>query len=114
MDCKLKLTDANIIFKPNQKGSKTETLESQEIEMVNWQRLAGSWGIRIFTKSGNLHRFAGFKDTERDRLARFFKQQYDMDMLDKELSVKGIKNSFKIENEKLNQNFPRNQRIRCL
>jgi len=89
MDCKLKLTDANIIFKPNQKGSKTETLESQEIEMVNWQRLAGSWGIRIFTKSGNLHRFAGFKDTERDRLARFFKQQYDMDMLDKELSVKG-------------------------
>jgi len=89
MDCKLKLTDDNIIFKANQKGSKTETLERQELEMVNWQRLAGSWGIRIFTKSGNLYRFAGFKDTERDRLARFFKQTYDMDMLDKELSVKG-------------------------
>jgi len=89
MDCKLKLTDEKIIFKPNQKGSKTETLESQELEMVNWQRLAGSWGIRIFTKSGNLYRFAGFKDTERERLARFFKQTYDMDMLDKELSVKG-------------------------
>ena len=89
MDCKLKLTDEKIIFKPVQKGSKTETLESQELEMVNWQRLAGSWGIRIFTKSGNLYRFAGFKDTERERLARFFKQTYDMDMLDKELSVKG-------------------------
>merc|ERR1740129_2353586 len=89
VDVKLKLTDEKIIFKANQKGSKTETLESQELEMVNWQRLAGSWGIRIFTKSGNLYRFAGFKDTERERLARFFKQTYDMDMLDKELSVKG-------------------------
>jgi len=89
MDCKIKMTNEKIIFKPNQKGSKTETLESQELEMVNWQRLAGSWGIRIFTKSGNLYRFAGFKDTERERLARFFKQTYDMDMLDKELSVKG-------------------------
>jgi len=89
MDCKIKMTNEKIIFKPNQKGSKTETLESQELEMVNWQRLAGSWGIRIFTKSGNLYRFAGFKDTERERLARFFKQTYDMDVLDKELSVKG-------------------------
>ena len=89
MDCKLKLTDDKIVFKGSQKGSKTETIERQDIELVNWQRLAGSWGIRIFTKNGNLSRFAGFKDTERERLARFFKQTYDLDMLDKELSVKG-------------------------
>ena len=89
MDGRLKLTDEKVIFKANQKSIKTETIERQEIEFVNWQRLAGSWGVRIFTKNGNLHRFAGFKDSERDRLARFFKQSYDMEMLDKELSVKG-------------------------
>jgi hypothetical protein len=33
-----------------------------QIDVVNWQRLAGSWGIRIFTKDGLLHRFAGFKE----------------------------------------------------
>jgi hypothetical protein len=33
-----------------------------KMDVVNWQRLAGSWGIRIFTNEGNLLRFAGFKE----------------------------------------------------
>ena len=86
----MKLTDDKIIFKPQKSGNaKSETVERNEIELVNWQRLAGSWGIRVFTKAGNLHRFAGFKDGEKEKLAKFFKNTYDMDMLDKELSVKG-------------------------
>lgn len=78
------------------------------MEMVNWQRLAGSWGIRLFTEDGTLYRFAGFKEPvgsgsgldvkgwmmtfvlqERERLAKFFKSTYRLDMLDRELSVKG-------------------------
>ena len=89
MDGRLKLTDEKVVFKSATKSGKAETIERNEIELVNWQRLAGTWGIRIFTKNGILHRFAGFKDSERDKLARFFKHSYDMDMLDKELSVKG-------------------------
>ena len=88
MDGRLKLTDEKIVFK-TAKAGKSETIERGEIEFVNWQRLAGSWGVRVFTKAGFLHRFAGFKDSERERLARFFKHSYDMEMLDKELSVKG-------------------------
>ena len=34
-------------------------------------------------------RFAGFKDPERDRLAKHFTDAYSLEMLDKELSVKG-------------------------
>ena len=30
--------------------------QADDIELVNWQRLAGAWGIRIFTKDGELHR----------------------------------------------------------
>lgn len=90
VDGRVKLTDEKVIFKPSKSGGgKGETIERQEIELVNWQRLAGSWGIRIFTKKGYLHRFAGFKDGEREKLAKFFKQSYDLEMLDKELSVKG-------------------------
>eukprot|EP00093_Oithona_nana_P006629 06629.XXX_36124_33230_1 [CDS] Oithona nana genome sequencing. len=89
MDGRLKLTDEKVVFKSATKSGKAETIERNEIEFVNWQRLAGTWGIRIFTKNGILHRFAGFKDSERDKLARFFKHSYDMEMLDKELSVKG-------------------------
>ena len=57
--------------------------------MVNWQRLAGTWGIRIFTSDGKLHRFAGFRDNDRERLAKFFSSTYGQEMLDRELSVKG-------------------------
>ena len=69
MDGRLKLTDEKVVFKSATKSGKAETIERNEIELVNWQRLAGTWGIRIFTKNGILHRFAGFKDSERDKLA---------------------------------------------
>jgi structure-specific recognition protein 1 len=85
---RLKLTDEKIIFKP-QKSGKSEQIQRENIELVNWQRLAGTWGIRIFTDKGDLHRFAGFKDVEREKLAKFFKKTYDLEMLDRELSVKG-------------------------
>jgi len=86
---RLKLTDKDLQFKPSGKSSKTETVIKEDIELVNWQRLAGTWGIRIFTTEGVLHRFAGFKEAERERLAKFFSQNYGKDMLDRELSVKG-------------------------
>jgi hypothetical protein len=58
---KLKMTDSKLVFKGNKSGSKNE-VNADQIEMVSWQRLAGTWGIRIFTREGNLQRFAGFKD----------------------------------------------------
>merc|ERR1719411_1743876 len=84
----LKLTDEKVVF-AHAKNGKKETVKAEEMELVNWQRLAGGWGIRIFTKEGKLHRFAGFRDNDRERLAKFFTQTYQKDMLDRELSVKG-------------------------
>ena len=86
---RLKLTDKELQFKPLGKSGKLETVIKEDIELVNWQRLAGSWGIRIFTNEGKLHRFAGFKEAEREKLAKFFTQNYGKEMLDRELSVKG-------------------------
>jgi len=85
---KLKLTDDKLVWKSGKTGKKEE-ITGEQLDVVNWQRLAGSWGIRLFTKSGDLVRFAGFKEAERERLAKFFKSSYGLDMLDRELSVKG-------------------------
>jgi len=87
-DGKLKLTDEKLVFKVKS-GSKQETVAKEEIEVVNWQRLAGTWGIRIFTSDGKLHRFAGFREQDRERLAKFFTTTYGQEMLDRELSYKG-------------------------
>jgi len=84
----LKLTDEKIVFAHSKSGRK-DTLTASDIDIVNWQRIAGVWGIRIFTKDGQLHRFAGFKEAERDRVAKHFSTSFNLEMLDRELSVKG-------------------------
>ena len=47
----------------NSKTGKVEQISSSDIELVNWQRLAGAWGLRVFLRSGALHRYGGFKDS---------------------------------------------------
>ena len=52
---RLKLTDNKIVFFHTKSGKK-DTVKAEDMELVNWQRLAGGWGIRIFTNDGQLHR----------------------------------------------------------
>ncbi|KAG7199932.1 hypothetical protein KM043_014368 [Ampulex compressa] len=85
---RLKLTDQNLIFK-NQKTGKVEQISANDMEMVNYQRFIGTWGLRIFLKNGTLHRFRGFKEGDQEKIAKFFSANYKKDMLEKELSLKG-------------------------
>lgn len=59
------------------------------MEMVNYQKFIGTWGLRIFLKNGTLHRFKGFKEADQEKIAKFFSVNYKKDMLEKELSLKG-------------------------
>ncbi|KAG5863803.1 hypothetical protein JTB14_017774 [Gonioctena quinquepunctata] len=85
---KLKMTDQHIIFK-NSKTGKVEQIPATDFDVVNFQNFAGTWGIRLFLKSGILHRFVGFKDSEKEKIAKFFTKSYKINMLEKELSTKG-------------------------
>ncbi|XP_065226212.1 FACT complex subunit Ssrp1 [Planococcus citri] len=85
---RLKFTEQNIVFK-NSKTGKVEQLSVGDIELVNWLKLVGAYGIRLFLKNGSLYRFLGFKDAERDKISKLFRQTYKLDMHEKELSVKG-------------------------
>nr|XP_022917432.1 FACT complex subunit Ssrp1 [Onthophagus taurus] len=85
---KLKMTDQNIVFK-NSKTGKVEQIPATEMDVVNFQNFVGTWGLRIFLKNGSLHRYAGFKDSEKEKIAKYFTSMYKIDMLEKELSLKG-------------------------
>lgn len=84
---KLKLTNESIIWK-SEKTGKVEQINGESIELVNFQKFVGHFGLRIFLKNGSLHRFTGFKDDEK-KIAEFFKTNYKLDMLEKELSMRG-------------------------
>ncbi|CAG9860341.1 unnamed protein product [Phyllotreta striolata] len=85
---KLKMTDQNIVFK-NSKSGKVQQIPSSDFDTVNFQNFAGTWGIRVFLKNGTLHRFMGFKDSDKEKIAKFFTNSYKIDMLERELSMKG-------------------------
>lgn len=85
---RLKLTDQNIVFK-NTKTGKVEQIVADDVELVNYQRFVGFFGIRLFLKNGNLHRYTGFKSGDEEKLSKFFKTNYNKDCLEKELSLKG-------------------------
>lgn len=82
------MTDQNIVFKSSKTG-KVEQISANDMEFVNFQRMVDTYGIRIFTKNGTLHRFSGFKDQDQDKIAAFFKTNYKQDMLEKEMSLRG-------------------------
>lgn len=76
------------MFKNNRTG-KVENIAAGDIDVVTWQRFAGHWGIRIFAKTGALHRLGGFREGDKDKIAKIFSTKYDNNMLDRELCVKG-------------------------
>lgn len=82
------MTDQNIIFKNNKTG-KVEQINGADMDLVNYQRFVGSFGLRIFMKNGTLHRYIGIKSGDEEKIASFVKKNYQMDMLEKELSLKG-------------------------
>lgn len=84
---KLKLTNDTIIWK-SEKTGKVEQLSAEDIDCVNFQKFVGHFGLRLFLKNGSLHRFTGFKDDEK-KISEFFKKNYKLDMLEKELSMRG-------------------------
>ncbi|EDW10013.1 FACT complex subunit Ssrp1 [Drosophila mojavensis] len=85
---RLKLTEQNIIFKNNKTG-KVEQIAADDIDLINSQKFVGTWGLRIFTKSGALHRFTGFRDSEHEKLGKYIKEAYSQEMVEKEMCVKG-------------------------
>ncbi|XP_016930367.2 FACT complex subunit Ssrp1 [Drosophila suzukii] len=85
---RLKLTEQNIIFK-NTKTGKVEQISAEDIDLINSQKFVGTWGLRVFTKSGLLHRFTGFRDSEHEKLGKFIKDAYSQEMVEKEMCVKG-------------------------
>lgn len=87
MTGRLKLTNETIIWKSDKTG-KVEEINSEDIELANYQRFVGHFGLRLFLKNGSLHRFQGFKEDEK-KLAEFFKKHYKLNMLEKELSMRG-------------------------
>ena len=54
---KLKMTDKGLSWKGSTSAKHKEEIAPEDVDLVGWQRLAGSWGIRLFDKAGQVRLF---------------------------------------------------------
>ena len=88
-ECRLTFRPQSIIFK-NIKTGKPITVPCDDIKSISWQRFASSWGVRIITKNGNLHRFDGLRTNDREQIKAYIERNYKLELKDRELSLKGF------------------------
>ncbi|XP_069485098.1 FACT complex subunit SSRP1 isoform X1 [Ambystoma mexicanum] len=87
-DGRLRLSRQGIIFKNNKTG-KVDNIQGSELSESLWRRVALGHGIKLTTKNGHIYKYDGFRDTEYDKLSEFFKSQFRVDLVEKDLCVKG-------------------------
>lgn len=78
-----------IIFK-NVKTGKASTIPAEQIQSVEWQRMAVDHGLRLILTNGAFHRFDGLKESDQDRIKRFIESQYKIELGTRQLSLKGF------------------------
>ncbi|KPM08770.1 hypothetical protein NH340_JMT00735 [Sarcoptes scabiei] len=85
---RLKLSNNQVIFK-NHKTGKIDNLGNNDIEKITWQKMAGAYCIRIMMKNGQIYRYGGFKEKEKENIEKFVSKFYSMPLETQDFSLKG-------------------------
>ncbi|XP_060627929.1 FACT complex subunit SSRP1 [Anolis sagrei] len=87
-DGRLRLNRQGVIFK-NSKTGKVDNIQASELAEGIWRRVALGHGLKLLTKGGHVYKYDGFRETEFDKLADFFKTHFHLELAEKDLCVKG-------------------------
>ncbi|KAF7236023.1 FACT complex subunit SSRP1 [Varanus komodoensis] len=87
-DGRLRLSRQGVIFK-NSKTGKVDNIQASELSEGIWRRVALGHGLKLLTKNGHVYKYDGFRETEFDKLSDFFKTHFHLELVEKDLCVKG-------------------------
>ncbi|XP_043404125.1 FACT complex subunit SSRP1 isoform X3 [Chelonia mydas] len=87
-DGRLRLSRQGVIFK-NSKTGKVDNIQASELAEGIWRRVALGHGLKLLTKNGHVYKYDGFRESEFDKLSEFFKSHYHLELVEKDLCVKG-------------------------
>ncbi|OQV21802.1 FACT complex subunit SSRP1 [Hypsibius exemplaris] len=85
---KLSFNNRGLVFR-NPGTGKNLVVAPTDWEDVFWIRIAGAFGLKFFLKSGPMHQFAGFKETDFEPISKFFRNSYQIDLKEEDKSLKG-------------------------
>ncbi|KAM4808926.1 FACT complex subunit SSRP1 [Rhinophrynus dorsalis] len=87
-DGRLKLSRAGLMYK-NSKTGKVDNIAAADLAEGVWRRVALGYGIKLLTRTGHVYKYDGFRETEYEKLAEYFKSHFQTELVEKDLCVKG-------------------------
>ncbi|KAM9375598.1 FACT complex subunit SSRP1a isoform 1-T2 [Pholidichthys leucotaenia] len=87
-DGRLRFSKQNVVYKSSKTG-KVDSILVSELNLAQWRRVCLGHGIKLGTSTGHIYKYDGFRDTDFEKISEFFKANYDMELTEKDMCVKG-------------------------
>ncbi|XP_041930341.1 FACT complex subunit SSRP1a isoform X2 [Alosa sapidissima] len=87
-DGRLRFSKQSIVYKSTKTG-KVDTIPVTDLSLAQWRRVCLGHGIKLSTSTGHVYKYDGFKDSDLDSIAAFFKANYKVELVEKDMCVKG-------------------------
>ncbi|CAH2321440.1 FACT complex subunit SSRP1 [Pelobates cultripes] len=87
-DGRLRVSRVGLMYK-NSKTGKVENIAAADLAEGVWRRVALGYGIKLLTRSGHVYKYDGFREMEFEKLSDYFKTNFNVELAEKDLCVKG-------------------------
>ncbi|KAM6952631.1 FACT complex subunit SSRP1a [Lycodopsis pacificus] len=87
-DGRLRFGKQTVVYKSSKTG-KVDSIPAGELNLAQWRRVCLGHGIKLGTNSGHVYKYDGFRDTDMEKIADFFKANYKVELTEKDMCVKG-------------------------
>uniref|UniRef100_A0A671RXY3 FACT complex subunit SSRP1 n=1 Tax=Sinocyclocheilus anshuiensis TaxID=1608454 RepID=A0A671RXY3_9TELE len=87
-DGRLRFSKQTVVYK-NSKTGKVDSIPVPELTQAQWRRVCLGHGIKLCTSTGNIYKYDGFKDTDLEKISEYFKANYKVELIEKDMCVKG-------------------------
>ncbi|CAL9706935.1 unnamed protein product [Knipowitschia caucasica] len=87
-DGRLRFSKQNVVYKTNKTG-RVDSITASDLSQAQWRRVCLGHGIKLSISSGQVYKYDGFKDTDFEKISEFFKANYKVELVEKDMSVKG-------------------------
>ncbi|KAL4003502.1 Structure-specific recognition protein (SSRP1) family protein [Acanthocheilonema viteae] len=85
---RIKFGDSQINFK-SARNNRLQTIDSSEIEKIDWMRIGNKPAIRVCLSSGLRHRFSGFAEKDFEEIKKFALDKWNIGVDQVEQCIKG-------------------------
>ncbi|XP_066534783.1 FACT complex subunit SSRP1 [Hoplias malabaricus] len=87
-DGRLRFSKQTVVYKSSKTG-KVDSISVPELSYAQWRRVCLGHGIKLCTSTGHVYKYDGFKDTDLEKISEYFKANYKVELIEKDMCVKG-------------------------